>query len=287
MHRAVILLVGLAMPWIFSPAMTSAAPLNGGAASATCGVQPVQETDNLRPGRCLVDSGHPRFTAGAGHQARSSASHSASTGSLRVSATALAQSSSNIQAGARGVASAFTEWEYVLLPAIPGAWSEQTVSIHLDGFLTADESSTFSTYEADLEIDVWINDNLVETSTYHHWMDPSTYNRDQELTFVNSEQFTAVRVKMEARVIASALSWGLLGDALGVASARFGNTISWGGITEVLDENGNRIEDFTAIGDGGIDFRHAISTPEPTRIALFAVLFAALWRRSGLDAANN
>ena len=65
----------------------------------------------------------------------------------------------------------------------------------------------------------------------------------------------------------------------------YSNSLSWGGITTVVDEDGNLITDFTALGEDGFNYRNAFASnvPEPPSLLLLltggVVLGARRWRK--------
>ena len=68
----------------------------------------------------------------------------------------------------------------------------------------------------------------------------------------------------------------------------FGNTITWAGVSDLLDAEGNAVTDFTAFSSSGTDFRYRIvpddidppgNVPEPSTALLLLAGLAALSRR--------
>ena len=65
----------------------------------------------------------------------------------------------------------------------------------------------------------------------------------------------------------------------------YSNSLSWGGITTVTDEDGNPITDFTALGEDGFNYRNAFAStvPEPASLVLLlsggVALGARRWRK--------
>lgn len=78
-------------------------------------------------------------------------------------------------------------------------------------------------------------------------------------------------------------------DGLAAASvmvADFGRTITWAGVSDLRDEFGNPVDDFTALSSRGADFRFAVAAPgvdgtvpEPSTLLLAAAAAALALRR--------
>ncbi len=55
------------------------------------------------------------------------------------------------------------------------------------------------------------------------------------------------------------------------ATAAFGSTVAWAGITSIVDAQGNPLSGVTVTSDSGLDYMQAAVVPEPTTAALLAV----------------
>lgn len=118
-----------------------------------------------------------------------------------------------------------------------------------------------------------------------------------QLSFVYGQPIDyAVVFESEGR--ARALSQGPLVAATLVSD--FGNTITWAGVSKLLDAEGKAITGFTAFSSGGTDFRYRIvpddvdppgNVPEPSTALLLlaglAGLAALSWRRSIVRASGD
>jgi hypothetical protein len=66
----------------------------------------------------------------------------------------------------------------------------------------------------------------------------------------------------------------------GSATADFSSTVEWGGIGEIRDEAGNRIDAFEILADSGVDWSQPVAAPvpEPASLLLLGSLACALLR---------
>jgi hypothetical protein len=310
---AVALLLSLAASpgWAQSNAGTARASAGAGMSQEVFpgdryGDYPAEVVDHKQPQALLVN-GSAINGAGAGTaSAFSSASFVAAAGGVHVSAVASGSASGTPGWGAGGGSAAYADAATgdsfrIFAPAYAlGALFTVNASLSLSGSAGAAASlangsgsyDALSSWQARVTVS---NPSMLyavaQYSSGACWSSQRVPDNCDGAGFSNlalqftvaNGQDTSLSISGSARAY---INFGASGDASvsGNAFADLGNTIAWGGISSLLDTDGQNIGDYAAASDGsGFDYREAFvsSVPEPASwMLLIAGLFLLPLRRS-------